>query len=112
MRVSGGRTDYEHFPRRPHNQPPACLTHVRLVPGQKRASELKIDAGTGACAHGPGALITDGLLRAVIVQGDQAPSPLLGLVLPLQVDEVMDNLMDDLSRKIVHRVRSYGRCFV
>ena len=32
--------------------------------------------------------------------------------LPLQVDEVMDDLMDDLSRKIVHRVRSYGRCFV
>ena len=46
------------------------------------------------------------------ITGDQAPSPLLGLVLPLQVAEVMDDLMDGLSRKIVHRVRSYGRCFV
>ena len=73
---------------------------------------LEIESGARARVHGPGALITDGLLRAVIVQGDQDPSPLLGLVLPLQADEVMDDLMDDLSRKIVHRVRSYGRCFV
>ena len=85
---------------------------MRLVSGQKRAGELEIDAGAGARVHGPGALITDGLLQAVIVQGDQAPSPLLGLVLPLQADEVMDDLMAVVSRKIVHRVRSYGRCFV
>ena len=112
MCVPRARADDEHFARRPHDQSPTRLTHVRLVSGQKRAGQLEIDAGAGARVHGPGALITDGLLRAVIVQGDQAPSPLLGLVLPLQVDEVMDEVMAVVYRKIVHRVRSYGRCFV
>ena len=87
MCVPRARADDEHFARRPHNQSPSRLTHVRLVSGQKRASELEIDAGAGARAHGPRALITDGLLRAVIVQGDEAPSPLLGLVLTVDIDK-------------------------
>ena len=108
MCVPGARADDEHFPCRPHDQSPTRLTRVRLVSGQKRAGELEIDSGAGARVHGPRALITDGLLRAMIVQSDQATSPLLGLVLPLQAAEILD----DVSPNIVHRMRRYVRCFV
>ena len=73
---------------------------------------LEIDSGAGARVHGPRALITDGLLRAMIVQSDQATSPLLGLVLPLQAAEVLDEVLDEVSPNFVHRVRRYVRCFV
>ena len=112
MCVPGARADDEHFPCRPHDQSPTRLTRVRLVSGQKRAGELEIDSGAGARVHGPRALITDGLLRAMIVQSDQATSPLLGLVLPLQAAKVLDKVLDEVSPNFVHRVRRYVRCFV